>query len=80
MAANDCEYGVFTLPGGSDVVATVSAGALIVMLNDFDAVAFAASVTWIVKPEVPAVVGVPEIVEPLSGSPAGSEPDWIVQV
>jgi hypothetical protein len=34
------------------------------------------SVTWTVKLEVPAVVGVPEITPPeLKESPAGSEPD-----
>ena len=80
MAASDCEYGVFTVPGGSDVVPTVSAGPLTVMLSDCVAVALAASVTWTVKVEVPAAVGVPEMLAPLSESPAGSEPDGIDQV
>ena len=68
------------MAAGRDAAAMARVGPLIAMLSDFDAVAFAASVTWTVKPEVPAAVGVPETVEPLSVSPAGSEPDWIVQV
>ena len=80
MAASDCEYGVLTVPGGSEEVLTVSAGPLTVMFSDFVAVAFEASVTWTVKAEVPAAVGVPEMVAPLSESPAGSEPDWMDHV
>ena len=64
---------------GRDAAAMVRFGPLTVMLRDFDAVAFAASVTWTVKPEVPAADGVPEMVAPLSERPAGSEPDWIDQ-
>jgi hypothetical protein len=40
----------------------------------------AESVTLTVKLEVPAVVGVPEIVFPESVSPAGKEPEVIVQL
>ena len=46
------------------------------MLSDFVAVLLLASVTLIVKDEVPDAVGVPEIApeEAFSDSPAGSEP------
>jgi len=61
-----------TVPSGSDAVVTCSGAALTVMLRGFDAVAFAESVTCAVKLVVPGEVGVPEIVLPLSDSPAGS--------
>ena len=55
---------------------------LIVMVRAFVAVAFRLSVTWEVKLDVPAAVGVPDIVpvDELSDSPAGRVPTDIDQV
>ena len=51
-----------------------SAAAFTVIDNACVAVAFALSVTFTVKLLVPAALGVPEIVDPVSVSPAGSDP------
>ena len=59
---------------GSDAVATESVGGTIVRLNVLDAVVPDTSATWTVNAEVPAAEAVPEIVAPLSDSPAGREP------
>lgn len=74
-AARVCEYAVPTVPLGSDVVVISSAGALMVRLKAWLAVALAVSLTWAVKLNEPAVVGVPVIapVDELSESPAGRE-------
>ena len=61
------------------VVMLTVAGA-IVMANCFDAGVPAPSLTWTVKPDVPAAVGVPAIVPPFSETPAGSDPDAIDHV
>jgi len=62
------------VPAGNEDVVIFNAGALI----RIDRAAFAEreplSVTLTVKPEVPAAVGVPEIVFPARLSPAGSDP------
>ena len=67
-----------TVPPDRDDVETESVGvaAATAMLRDLVAVLLLASVTLIVKVEVPDAVGVPEIapVEAFSVSPAGSEP------
>ena len=63
-------------PLGSDVVVMANGAGLIVMLSGFVAETGvgAESVTLTVKLEVPAVVGVPEIVpELLNDSPAGKD-------
>jgi hypothetical protein len=68
------EYPAPTVPGGNDEVVTLNAGALIVnesgALTDTEAL----SVTFTVKLDEPAAVGVPEIVLPARLSPAGSDP------
>jgi hypothetical protein len=59
----------------------LSGAALIARLRFADAIADAASVTWIVKDAVPATVGVPVMVPaPLKFKPAGSEPLVIDQL
>src|SRR5208282_6233354 len=79
-------YGVFTVPGGNDWVSIVRGpGLLTTMPNAWDAVLEALSTTWIVKSEVPTVVGVPEMVTVLVvlgdiDKPAGKVPDVMLQV
>ena len=80
LADSVCEYGEPTIPLGSDAVVTVSGAGATVMLSGFEAVVPAPSATWTVNPDVAAAEGVPEIVAPLSESPAGSEPDTMDQV
>ena len=74
VASSPCEYAAPTIPAGNDDVVTVKAGALIV--NDRAAVADAdaLSVTFTVKLDSPAAIGVPDIVLPARLSPAGSDP------
>ena len=50
------------MPFGSDAVVTVSVGGMIEMLSCRDAVAPEVVATCTVNPDVPAVVGAPEIV------------------
>jgi len=77
-------YARFTSPAGSVAVVTVSTGALMVMLNAFVLVSggLPESVTFTVKLEVPAVVGVPVIapVLALRLNPAGKAPLVILHV
>jgi hypothetical protein len=65
------------MPAGSEIV-VIEGGvgaALIVMCKDFEADRFAASVTFAVKSNSPAVVGVPEIAPaPDSVKPGGRLP------
>ena len=60
----------------------MASAALTVIDRDFVAVALRLSVTWMVKLDVPAVVGVPVIapVDELSDSPLGRDPTDIDQV
>ena len=62
------------MPAGSEVVVISSAAGLIVIASSCEALAPPASVTRAVKRHVPAVVGEPAIVAPLSDSPGGSVP------
>ena len=62
------------MPDGSEDVLILNAGTLIVTERAALADPEAPSVTFTVKVEVPAVVGVPEIVPPASVNPAGSDP------
>lgn len=77
MAFKVCEYATPTVPVGSgDVVVMVSVAGSMIMDSGLVALALALSVTWAVRLDVPAVVGVPVIapVEELSVSPGGKEP------
>jgi len=70
-----------TVPAGNEVVVMISEAGMMTRLNE---VCFACpccplSVTRTVKLEVPAAVGVPAIVAPLSVRPAGNEPDVTAQ-
>ena len=69
-----CEYAAPTVPAANDDVVILKAAALIV--NDRAAVANAdaLSVTFTVKLDEPAAVGVPDIVLPARLSPVGSDP------
>ena len=74
-AASAWEYGVPTIPAGSDDVVILRVGGLIV--NDSAAVVEtdALSVTFTVKLLAPAVPGVPEMVPPVDRlNPAGGDP------
>ena len=78
-----CGYAVPAVPPGSDVVVMVGgvAAALMTICSGCVAERFAASVTWAVKLDVPAVVGVPLIMPVLDNvRPAGSDPALIDQV
>ena len=78
VAARLCEYAVCTVPAGSVAVVTESAAGLITMVSALSAVTGVGvelSVTRTVKFDVPAAVGVPEIVPvPLSVRPLGNVP------
>ena len=83
MAAKEALYAVFWVAFGKEVV-VIDGGlvwALTVMLNTWLAVCVSASVTWTVKPFVPLVTGVPEIVPVVgsSESPVGRLPEVIDQ-
>jgi hypothetical protein len=80
VAARVAAYGAPTAPAGSDVVVIVRAGGATVIESGLVAVLLAESLTWTVKLDVPAVVGVPEMAEPFSVSPAGSVPEAIDQM
>lgn len=67
------EYDLFIVDDGNDAVAIASTP-LTVMLSDFVAVPPSASVAVTVKVDVPAVVGVPEMVAPDNVRPAGNVP------
>ena len=71
VALSACEYAAPTVPAANDDVVILKAAALIV--NDRAAVADAdaLSVTFTVKLDEPAAVGVPDIVLPARLSPAG---------
>ena len=70
-----CEYAAPTVPAGNDAVVMLKAGALIVSERAAVADADAPSVTFTVKLDGPAVVGVPDNVPPaLKFSPAGGDP------
>jgi hypothetical protein len=74
-APSDCEYAVPTVPGGREELLMLSAAGPIVSDSPAVVETEALSVTFAVKFEVPAVVGVPEIVPAAdSVSPAGSDP------
>jgi hypothetical protein len=73
-AVSVCEYAVPTTPLGSDVVVTLIVAGLMVMVSDAGADCDALSVARTVNVLDPAVVGVPEIVPPVSVSPAGNVP------
>jgi len=62
------------VPLGSEDVATENGGGLLIMLSEAVAVCEALSVARTVKVLDPAAVGVPEMVAPVSVSPAGKEP------
>jgi hypothetical protein len=74
LALSVCEYATPTMPAGIGGVVILKAGA--VMTIDSAAVADpdALSVTFTLKLEEPAVVGLPEIVPPARLSPAGRDP------
>jgi len=74
VALTACEYVFPAVPGGNKDVLILSAGAAIVIASEALADADAASVALTLKLEVPAAVGVPEMVPPASVSPAGSDP------
>ena len=64
-----------TVPLGSVAVVMVNAAA-IVMVNDWVAVALAASAAWMVKLNVPAAMGVPvRLPAALRVRPVGSAPE-----
>ena len=63
-----------TTPLGNDDVVTVSAGGFITKVSDPVAVLDPVSVARTLKVLDPAVVGVPEMVPPVSVSPAGNVP------
>jgi len=83
VAANVVEYADPSTPVGSDVVVTLKAGAVIVMLRLFvaDPIGTSASLTFTVKVTGPVTlpVGVPVIAPVLAfnESPAGSEPTML---
>ena len=80
MAARVCEYTKPTFPSGSDVVAMVSSGKMVID-KAFVPVAPTLSLIWKVMVVGPlAEVGVPEIVAPLRDKPAGSAPDVMAHV
>ena len=74
-------YATPTVPLGSELV-SVSAAGLITMVSGpvVDWVGDSESVAFTVTVELPAVVGVPLTVQPLSDNPAGSVPEVIVQL
>jgi len=80
VAFSGCEYAPPAVPAGKEEVVMPNPGGLITSdrgaLVDTDAL----SVTLIVRLEVPAAVGVPEIVLPERLSPAGSDPVAMDQV
>jgi hypothetical protein len=78
-AARVAEYAALVDPSSSDDVVTTT-GVPIVIESDRVAVLPRLSVTSTVKVDVPAVVGVPEIVSPLSVRPAGKLPVTIDHV
>jgi hypothetical protein len=74
VAPSVVEYGTPTVAAGSDVVVMTSGGATVID-SDLVVECVAASVTFTVKVDVPALVGVPEMTPALLiASPAGSEP------
>src|SRR5215510_13854532 len=70
-------YGTPTVAAGAEVVVSASGGAMITMLRGPDVFCGGElpSVTCTVKLNVPAFVGVPPIVAPLSESLSGSAPE-----
>ena len=84
LACSVVEYAVPVVPPGNDVVVIVGGcgAAAIAILSAFVAELFAASVTFTVNDEVPAVVGVPEIapVDAVKLKPAGNVPALTLQV
>src|SRR5947209_8753205 len=80
VATKVCEYGALTVPLGREAVEMVSVAGFTTMANCLLMGAEAPSLSWTVKPDVPAAVGVPAIVAPFSERPAGSEPEDVDQV
>jgi hypothetical protein len=76
------EYAVPTMPAGSGDVDVIVSFATIMMLRFAVAVLLSASVTFTVKLELPAVVGVPDITPVLefSDNPAGNVPLLMLHV
>lgn len=76
VPVNDAEYGLPTVAGGGGGLVMFNGGAPIAMPRLASARAPRLSVTWTVKPELPALVGVPESwpVDGLSEMPGGSAP------
>ena len=84
LLADEVSRAVYVFPavpfGTSSVVIVIPVGVLIVMLSSFSAL-FEPDVAFTVNVDVPAAVGVPEIVpELLSVSPAGRLPEAIDHV
>ena len=79
-APSACEYALPTTPFGNPDVVTVRDAGLMVSDSDAVAVFDALSVTRTVNVLAPAAVGVPEIVPPVSVSPAGNVPLAIAHV
>jgi hypothetical protein len=73
MAPTEAVYAVPTVPDGREVVVIFNAGALTTRVNEAVAVSAGVelSVTFRETLAVPAAVGVPVIVEPLTLNPAG---------
>lgn len=75
VADSVAEYGTFTCPLGKLVVVIDSAAGVTVTIRDPVALFDVESVTFAVKPNVPAAVGVPERTPPVeSVSPPGRVP------
>ena len=74
VALTGCEYAVPAVPVGSEDVVILKAGALMVSTRAALPDPEALSVTFTVKLDNPAVVGVPAIVPPERLNPAGSDP------
>ena len=80
LAVSVAAYAVPTVPLSSAVVVIFSVAGFTVIERSAVAVTDALSVAFTVKLLVPAALGVPVMVEPLSVSPAGSDPLTIVHV
>ena len=80
LAASVAEYAVPTVAAPRDDVVICSVEGLIVIESAAVADADALSVTFTVNVLVPTALGIPEIVEPVRVSPAGSDPPAIDHV
>ena len=74
VAFSGCEYATPTVPAGNEEVVMLKTGALITIDSAALAEPVALSITFTVKFDEPAAVGVPDIVPPERLNPAESDP------